>query len=557
MNNKKTKFISSLIVIICLLFSSIPSDVLAQQAMSSGNYKIQSDSVNFAGNRSTSALYGLESTAGEISTGNISSPSYAAQIGYQAMVFTDIIPPSAPPSISATALTTDRIEINWGESTDNVDVTRYFIYRDGVRIADVATFPRNFVDSGLRENTLYTYNVSAADDAGLESLWSDSATARTFRVGSVSGVRQINLSDLLIIPTDISALVSFKSGASVRTKISWGTNTDYSLGTQINNDLSSTHYLILKDLSPKTLYYLKIQMTRADGHSSTYENIFFSTLSAPNIVLPPNVLNFSATAGEKDIMLDWTMPRDSTLIGVRIVRSKDFYPSTPQDGETIFSGKGVNFVDKGVVAGTKYYYTIFTEDLGGNLSSGVVADAQILLPGQTKESLSVLDTLAIIGDVHPMIAGLEIKDFLFIQDGNSLKVKDNLVTIDGQKNLTVALKSYRVPPVLKTIAVSLIMKEKDKEPKSFTFILRLNRDKTRYEATIGSLGETNTYVLKIVIADFKNQGLKKFQGTMMVFNAPPEFSATRYLNQFFALGIGLIFIILLLLLLKRRLEKIG
>lgn len=53
------------------------------QTMSSSNYQIQSDSVNFGGGYSSSANYQLESTGGEIATGNSSSTNYQVRAGYQ------------------------------------------------------------------------------------------------------------------------------------------------------------------------------------------------------------------------------------------------------------------------------------------------------------------------------------------------------------------------------------------------------------------------------------------------------------------------------------------
>ena len=55
------------------------------QAMSSNNYKIQSQSINFGGVRSTSASYTMEDTAGEIATGISSSTNYVMGAGYQQM----------------------------------------------------------------------------------------------------------------------------------------------------------------------------------------------------------------------------------------------------------------------------------------------------------------------------------------------------------------------------------------------------------------------------------------------------------------------------------------
>jgi hypothetical protein len=55
------------------------------QVMQSGNYRIQSDSINFGGGFSTSTNYTLESTGGEIATGESSSASYKLKAGYQQM----------------------------------------------------------------------------------------------------------------------------------------------------------------------------------------------------------------------------------------------------------------------------------------------------------------------------------------------------------------------------------------------------------------------------------------------------------------------------------------
>lgn len=55
------------------------------QVMQSGSYRIQSDSVNFGGGRSTSTNYIQESTFGEIATGESQSGTYRLRAGYQQM----------------------------------------------------------------------------------------------------------------------------------------------------------------------------------------------------------------------------------------------------------------------------------------------------------------------------------------------------------------------------------------------------------------------------------------------------------------------------------------
>jgi hypothetical protein len=55
------------------------------QVRTSPSYQLQSDSVNFGGGLSTSTWYSLESTAGEVATGDGDSATYSLRAGYQQM----------------------------------------------------------------------------------------------------------------------------------------------------------------------------------------------------------------------------------------------------------------------------------------------------------------------------------------------------------------------------------------------------------------------------------------------------------------------------------------
>lgn len=69
-----------LTILIILMFS-----LTSAQVRTSGNYQIQSDSINFSGGLSTSTNYAMESTAGEIATGVSTSTNYGLYAGYQQM----------------------------------------------------------------------------------------------------------------------------------------------------------------------------------------------------------------------------------------------------------------------------------------------------------------------------------------------------------------------------------------------------------------------------------------------------------------------------------------
>lgn len=74
--------VRSLFLTILLLFFL---KIAVAQVMTSSNYQIQSDSINFGGGFSSSTNYSLESTGGEIATGPSDSSSYRLQAGYQQM----------------------------------------------------------------------------------------------------------------------------------------------------------------------------------------------------------------------------------------------------------------------------------------------------------------------------------------------------------------------------------------------------------------------------------------------------------------------------------------
>lgn len=76
----------------------------------------------------------------------------------------DLIPPTAPASLSATPVSASEIDLSWPASHDNVGVAGYNVYQDGSQITTVtSTF---YADTGLTTSTSYDYAVSAYDAAG-------------------------------------------------------------------------------------------------------------------------------------------------------------------------------------------------------------------------------------------------------------------------------------------------------------------------------------------------------------------------------------------------------
>lgn len=96
----------------------------------------------------------------------------------------DGLAPTAPSSLTATAVSTSQINLSWTASTDAVGVTGYKIYRCAglacVPTVQIATSVTNsHSNTGLTASTAYTYTVSAYDAAGNNSAQSASVSATT------------------------------------------------------------------------------------------------------------------------------------------------------------------------------------------------------------------------------------------------------------------------------------------------------------------------------------------------------------------------------------------
>ena len=229
-----------------------------------------------------------------------------------------------------------------------------------------------------------------------------------------------------------------------------------------------------------------------------------------------NVLNFTAAPRENHIYLSWQYPIVNNITSVLIVRSDKFFPTSLNDGEVIFEGNSTDAIDWNVIPGRDYYYALFAKNIFGQYSSGVLAHALIPIEGQPiAPPGDIFIDAPQAGDIHPVVQSLTLLDFDFIQDGIKLEKAGNTVAIDGKKNLTIQLGYDKIPEIFKTIAITL--SDPDDSSKKFSFLLRVNEDKTAYEATIGALGKSGDYRLDAIILDYKNQSLKRLDGVLKAF----------------------------------------
>lgn len=96
--------------------------------------------------------------------------------------FVDTIAPSSPINLAASNIAETALDLAWDASTDNVAVTEYDVYLDGVLFNTTTTTSINI--PGLVAETTYALSVSAKDAAGNVSVTSTSLNATTLAAGS-------------------------------------------------------------------------------------------------------------------------------------------------------------------------------------------------------------------------------------------------------------------------------------------------------------------------------------------------------------------------------------
>ncbi len=89
----------------------------------------------------------------------------------------DTTPPTAPANLTATTPSPTQVNLAWSASSDDVGVTGYKVYRNGVFLTSSAT--TSYSDTTAQAATTYSYTVYAYDAAGNVSAASNTATATT------------------------------------------------------------------------------------------------------------------------------------------------------------------------------------------------------------------------------------------------------------------------------------------------------------------------------------------------------------------------------------------
>ncbi|MDD2731998.1 MAG: hypothetical protein PHI53_02265 [Candidatus Pacebacteria bacterium] len=318
--------------------------------------------------------------------------------------------------------------------------------------------------------------------------------------------------------TDDSAKILWETDEQALCQIYLGRTFQYEEIMVSEQSFYWKHSVKIAELISGTDYYFKIVCKDTSSNQSESSAHKFTTLF-PAIILddipPANIDNFTAVPSDRAITLNWNNPLDPDFSGVVIVRSDKFYPSEISEGEKIYDGIGTSFKDQGLENGIRYYYTAFSYDSSGNYSSGaIVSEVPLspLEPGEIPpEIIPPPELIEPITPPPPEIERIKIEDFNFFIQGKKVSIDKGMIELKEQEQLSVGIDYNKVPEVLKTILITI-----EKENKLFSFLLKINKDKTAYEAVIQAPKEPGTYPVTITILDYMNQTLKRIKWELKV-----------------------------------------
>jgi chitodextrinase len=189
----------------------------------------------------------------------------------------DTSPPTAPTSLTASAVSATQVDLSWNASTDNVAVAGYQVIRDGKQIG--TSTGTSYSDNTAKPSTTYNYTVVAYDAANNLSPASNTAAVTT-PADATPPTAPTNLTATAASPTEVD--------------LSWTASTDnvgvvgYQImrdGTQIATSTTTT-YADTTVQSGKTYNYSVVAYDAANNVSAA-SNTAAVTTSASTLTFTP------------------------------------------------------------------------------------------------------------------------------------------------------------------------------------------------------------------------------------------------------------------------------
>jgi len=325
-----------------------------------------------------------------------------------------------------------------------------------------------------------------------------------------------------------------------------------------NQVYQRNHQTSITELEPNTTYEYELIAYDRNGGRTILSQGQFKTLAQPDTTPPANISRFRAEVDKQDAVLSWENPRQDFSY-VRIVRSPIFFPTDANDGYVVYQGAAERFVDRDVfVTHNRLYYTAFAYDAAGNRSSGATAFVQVIERGG--ESVVIEDPIkeevptTTTPTRDPITISLD--DIIIIQSGAVIESVSGTYLVDTTLPFTIRAPYEIFPEHLKAIQITIY--HPVDENISYSYLLRINSDKTAYEAVIDNLNFSGTIPLRLAVYDYQTEESAIARGSIIAKNLEPAIEVIKNIVPWYAQWWWLIALLLLLIvwfLLGRKREE--
>jgi chitodextrinase len=268
--------------------------------------------------------------------------------------------PSVPTGLTATAVSSTKVNLAWQAATDNVAVAGYTIYRNSAVLTTVSGTTLTYSDANASPSTTYSYTVDAFDAAGNHSAQSSPASVTTPSSADTQA------------PSVPSGLTATAANAT-QVNLAWKASTDnvgvtgYTIyrNSAVLTTVSGTT-LTYSDatVSPSTTYSYTVDAFDAAGnHSAQSSTASVTTPASADTQAPSVPTGLTATAtSATQVNLAWQASTDNVSVtGYTIYRNGAVL--------TTVSGSTLTYSDATASPTTTYSYTVDAFDAAGNHSA--------------------------------------------------------------------------------------------------------------------------------------------------------------------------------------------
>ena len=279
-------------------------------------------------------------------------------------------PPNAPSNLNVSAISCDKVQLNWNDNSDNEDGFKIERKEGGgsfVLLTTVGPNITSYLDETTSENKNYTYKVTAFNEFGENS----------------SSEKQITTPPCGTKPNAPSDL-NLEALSPTQVKITFTDNSDNEDGFKIERKELGGIYSEIKTLSkdvteftdsvnPNTTYYYRVRAFNTYGFSD-YSNE--ANITTPQIGIPPNPpTNLIASAVScNEVSLIW-VDNSNNEDGFKIERKVE---GGTYNVIATLTSNSTTYSDKPLSGNTKYYYRVLAFNSYG--SSTYSNEFMILTP---------------------------------------------------------------------------------------------------------------------------------------------------------------------------------